>query len=76
LGSLRHKLPGSLADVLPTTIEDLREQLVALLGDHVQKISVVGMESFKIFGSVVNRRPGIMLSISSPVLSSYASNPL
>ena len=53
LGSLRHKLPGSLADVLPTTIEDLREQLVALLGDHVQKISVVGMESFKIFAHIL-----------------------
>jgi len=27
-------------------------------------------------GSVVNRRPGIMLSIPSPVYHSYASNPL
>ena len=53
LGSLRHRLPDSIAAVLPTTIEDLREQLVALLGDHVQKISVVGMESFKIFAHIL-----------------------
>jgi hypothetical protein len=30
----------------------------------------------QIFGSVVNRRPGIMLSILSPVFGAYASNPL
>jgi predicted PurR-regulated permease PerM len=53
LGSLRHTLPNSIADVLPTTIEGLREQLVALLGDHVQKISVVGMESLKIFAHIL-----------------------
>ena len=53
LASLRHRLPASIADVLPTTIEDLREQLVALLGDHVQRISVVGMESFKIFAHIL-----------------------
>ena len=53
LGSLRHKLPDSIADVLPTTIEDLREQLVAILGDHVQKISVVGMESLNIFAHIL-----------------------
>lgn len=53
LGSLRHRLPETLADVLPTTIEDLREQLVALLGDHVQKISVVGMESLKILAHIL-----------------------
>lgn len=53
LGSLRNTLPDSIADVLPTTIEGLREQLVALLGDHVQKISVVGMESLKIFAHIL-----------------------
>ncbi|MDD2732307.1 MAG: hypothetical protein PHF56_00075 [Desulfuromonadaceae bacterium] len=53
LGSLRHTLPDSIADILPTTIEDLREQLMALLGDHVQKISVAGMESLKIFAHIL-----------------------
>jgi hypothetical protein len=31
---------------------------------------------WKNISSVVNRRPGIMLSIPSPVYHSYASNPL
>jgi predicted PurR-regulated permease PerM len=53
LGSLRRTLPDSVAEVLPTTIEGLREQLVELLGDHVQKISVVGMESLKIFAHII-----------------------
>lgn len=53
LGSLRHTLPASVADVLPTTIEGLREQLVQIVGDHVQKISVVGMESIKIFAHIL-----------------------
>lgn len=53
LGSLRQTLPASVADVLPTTIEGLRQQLVELLGEHVQKISVVGMESFKVFAHIL-----------------------
>lgn len=53
LGSLRTTLPASVADVLPTTIEDLRQQLVAMLGEHVQKISVVGMESLKVFAHIL-----------------------
>lgn len=53
LGSLRRTLPASVAEVLPTTIEGLRQQLVELLGDHVQKISVVGMESLKVFAHIL-----------------------
>lgn len=53
LGSLRKTLPVSVAEVLPTTIEGLRQQLVELLGDHVQKISVVGMESMKVFAHIL-----------------------
>lgn len=53
LGSLRKTLPVSVAEVLPTTIEGLRQQLVELLGDHVQKISVVGMESLKVFAHIL-----------------------
>ena len=49
LGSLRRTLPASVADVLPTTIEGLRQQLIKLLGEHVQKISVVGMDGLKVF---------------------------
>jgi len=53
LGSLRGTLPASVADVLPTTIEGLRQQLAELLGDHVQKISVVGMEGIKVFAHIL-----------------------
>jgi len=53
LGSLRRTLPASVAEVLPTTIEGLRQQLVEMLGDHVQKISVVGMEGLKAFAHIL-----------------------
>jgi len=53
LGSLRRALPDSVADVLPTTIEGLRQQLIEMFGDHVQKISVVGMEGVKVFAHVL-----------------------
>ena len=53
LGSLRRTLPASVADVLPTTIEGLRQQLVEMLGEHVQKISVVGLEGFKVFAHIL-----------------------
>lgn len=53
LGSLRRTLPASVAEVLPTTIEGLRQQLIEILGEHVQKISVVGMEGVKVFAHVL-----------------------
>lgn len=53
LGSLRRTLPDSVAEVMPTTIEGLRQQLTELLGDHVQKISVVGMEGLKAFAHIL-----------------------
>lgn len=53
LGSLRHTLPSSVADVLPTTIEGLRQQLIDMMGEHVHKISVMGMESFKVFAHIL-----------------------
>lgn len=53
LGSLRGTLPASVADVLPTTIEGLRQQLAEMLGEHVQKISVVGMEGIKVFAHIL-----------------------
>ena len=53
LGSLRGTLPASVADLLPTTIEGLRQQLVEMLGEHVRKISVVGMEGFKAFAHIL-----------------------
>lgn len=53
LGSLRRTLPEAVAEVLPTTIEGLRQQLLGMLGEHVQKISVVGMEGLKVFAHVL-----------------------
>jgi len=53
LGSLRSTLPEAVAELLPTTIEGLRQQLVEMFGEHVQKISVVGIESFKIFAHIL-----------------------
>ena len=53
LGGLRHTLPATVAEALPTTIEGLRQQLVEMLGDHVQKISVVGMEGLKVFAHIL-----------------------
>lgn len=53
LGSLRRTLPASVADVLPTTIEGLRQQLLEMLGDHVRKISAVGMEGLKVFAHIL-----------------------
>jgi len=53
LGSLRKTLPDSVADLLPTTIEDLRQQLADIMGEHVQKISVVGMEGVKVFAHIL-----------------------
>jgi len=53
LDSLRRTVPEHVAEVLPTTIEDLREQFVSLLGVHVQKISVVGLEGVKFLAHVI-----------------------
>ena len=53
LGSLRRTLPASFADLLPTTIEGLRQQLGELLGNHVQKISVVGLEGVKVSAHIL-----------------------
>ena len=53
LGSLRVTLPDSVAEVLPTTTEGLRQQLIDMFGDHVQKISVVGMEGVKVFAHIL-----------------------
>lgn len=53
LGSLRGTLPEPVAELLPATIEDLRQQLVEMVGTHVQKISLVGMEGLKVFAHIL-----------------------
>ncbi len=53
LGTLRGTLPEQVAELLPTTIEDLRQQLIEMVGTHMQKISVVGMEGLKVFAHIL-----------------------
>jgi len=53
LESLRQTLPAQIAEALPETIEDLRQQLVSLLSMHVKKISVVGMEGIKFLAHII-----------------------
>lgn len=48
LGSLRGTLPVTVADLVPTTIEEVQQQILGMVGTHVQKISVVGMEGMKV----------------------------
>jgi predicted PurR-regulated permease PerM len=52
-GSLRRTLPEQVAELLPTTTEELREQLIGLLGDHARKISLFGIEGVKIFAHIL-----------------------
>lgn len=53
LGILRQALPASISSAFPTTIEDLRQQITGIMGSHVQKISVVGMEGIKSFAHIL-----------------------
>ncbi len=53
LESLRKTLPAQIAESLPETIDDLRQQLVSLLGVHVKKISVFGMEGIKFLAHII-----------------------
>ena len=53
LRSLRGTLPEQVAELLPTTIEGLRQQLIDMLGTNVKKISVVGMEGLKVFAHIL-----------------------
>jgi predicted PurR-regulated permease PerM len=43
LENLRRTLPPYIADALPVTMEDLREQIADLLREHSHKISAAGM---------------------------------
>lgn len=53
LERLRNTLPAPVAELLPTTVEEGRQQLVELLGNHVRKLSVVGMEGVKVFAHIL-----------------------
>lgn len=53
LEGLRRTLPAQIGDVLPTTMEDLRQQLITLLGVHVQKLSIAGMVGITFVAHVI-----------------------
>ena len=52
LDRLRQVLPPDLADSIPTTVEDLREQGAAVLRQYGTEISVVGLEGAKLFAHI------------------------
>jgi predicted PurR-regulated permease PerM len=53
LENLKRTLPADIANVLPESVVDLREQVAAMLRDHGQKISAMGMAGFKTFAHVL-----------------------
>lgn len=53
LESLRQTLPEQIAEALPTTIEDLRQHLVSLMGAHARKLSIVGLEGIKFLAHII-----------------------
>lgn len=53
LEGLRRALPTQVAETLPATIDDLRHQLITLLGVHAQKLSAVGMEGITFVAHII-----------------------
>ncbi len=53
LENLKRTLPSSIADTIPHTMEDLREQITGALHEHAKKISAAGMAGVKTFLHVV-----------------------
>jgi predicted PurR-regulated permease PerM len=53
LEQLRHALPASVADALPATVEELHEEIAALLREHGKNISAVGMAGIKTLAHVL-----------------------
>ena len=53
LEKLRHALPASLADVVPSTVEELHDQIAEVLREHGKNISSVGMAGIKTIAHVL-----------------------
>lgn len=49
LDNLKRNLPAALADVVPATLQDIREEIVDLLREHGKNLSTVGMSGIKSF---------------------------
>jgi predicted PurR-regulated permease PerM len=53
LENVRRTLPPDIAEAIPSTMEDLREQLTAMLHEHSHKISAAGMSGIRTFVHVL-----------------------
>ena len=53
LDRLRQVLPADMADYIPTTMEDLREQGATVLRQYGSEISAVGLEGVKLFAHIL-----------------------
>ncbi len=53
LENVRRTLPPDIAGVIPPTMEDLHEQLTAVLREHSHKISLAGMSGIRTFVHVL-----------------------
>lgn len=53
LQNLRRTLPAEMSAVLPETMDDLGEQLTAMLRENSHKISAVGLEGVKTFAHLL-----------------------
>ncbi len=53
LENLRRTLPPEIAESIPETMEDLREQMTAMLREHSHKISAAGIAGIKTFVHVL-----------------------
>src|SRR6185369_6078904 len=53
LENLKRTLPADVADILPETMEELREQVTVTLREHGKNITSVGMAGFKTFVHVL-----------------------
>ena len=53
LSRVRHALPEPAADVLPTSTEELREELAEMVLEHGEKLSAFGVAGIKTFAHVL-----------------------
>jgi predicted PurR-regulated permease PerM len=53
LDRLRQVLPADIAESIPTTVEDLREQVALVLRQYGTEISVAGLEGVKLFAHIL-----------------------
>lgn len=53
LENLKRTLPAEIANALPESVVDLREQVAEMLREHGQKLSAMGVAGFKTFAHVL-----------------------